>query len=186
MRISHLTSVFRPTRSIVFVFLGLSALALRAEVSKEYQLKAAFLYNFTKFVEWPPACFADDTSPIVIGILGRNPFGAELASVVAGRTVNGRGLVVKSLATAAEAASVHLLFVPAGEEAKLAADRTWRDVAVVTVGESPQFAALGGTITFRREADRVTFAVDLALAEHAGLKVSAQLLKLATSVRHKP
>lgn len=162
----------------------LGPLPLRADVSKEYQLKAAFLYNFAKFVEWPAERFANETSPIVIGVVGRNPFEAELANIVKGRTVNGRAIVVKSITTASEVRSLHLLFLPGGEETRLPA-AAWRDVAVVTVGESAEFAALGGTITFTQEGDKVRFEINLATAERDGLKISAQLLKLAASVRRK-
>jgi hypothetical protein len=164
--------------------LGLSAIALRADISKEYQIKAAFLYNFTKFVYWPPECFASATSPIVIGVLGQNPFGDELKKIVKDRTVNGRAILVTLIHTANEVPSVHLLFVPAGEETRLA-PIAWQNAAVVVVGESERFAALGGTISFTREADKVRFAINLDSAGRARLKISAQLLKLATDVQHK-
>lgn len=167
------------------VLLGLSALTLHAEVSKEYQLKAAFLYNFTKFVEWPTARFANETSPIVIGMLGRNPFGGELEKITEGRTVNGRPIVVKSIATAEEVAAVHLLFVPGGEETRLPA-AVWQSAAIVAVGESQSFAALGGTIMFTREGDKIRFEINIAAAERSRLKVSSQLQKLATVVRRQP
>jgi len=159
--------------------------AADATVSREYRLKAAFLCNFTKFIEWPAARFADAASPVVIGVLAKNPFGAELEKIAQGRTVKGRDLVVKLLATADEAPTVHILFVPAGEEPRLAATDAWRKIAVVVVGESPRFAPLGGVITFQPEADKVRFAIDLAAAQSVGLKISAQLLKLAVEVHRK-
>lgn len=166
------------------VLLGLSALTLHAEVSKEYQLKAAFLYNFTKFVEWPAARFAEANSPIVIGVLGQNPFDGELDKIVSGRTVNGRAILVKLIHSADELAAVHLLFVPAGEETRLPA-AAWTNAALVAVGESESFAALGGTITFTHEGDKLRFEINIAAAERDGLKISAQLQKLATVVRRK-
>ncbi len=183
-------SFFRRPRLTFLVWLGWLVLvqpaaAADAAVSKEYELKAAFLYNFTKFIEWPAARFANDASPVVIGVLGKNPFGDELESVVKGRTVKGRDIVVKLLASADEAPAVHILFVPAGEEPRLAATDAWRKIAVVVVGESPRFAPLGGAITFKPEADKVRFAIDLAAAESVGLKISAQLLKLAVEVHRK-
>lgn len=162
------------------------AAAADVAVSKEYRLKAAFLYNFTKFIEWPAARFADETSPVVIGVLGNNPFGDELEKVVKGRTVKGRDIVVKLVTSADEAPTTHILFVPAGEEPRLAATDSWRKIAVVVVGESPRFAPLGGAITFKPEADKVRFTIDLAAAESVGLKISAQLLKLAVEVHRKP
>ncbi len=157
---------------------------MRAEVTKEYQLKAAFLFNFTKFVEWPATRFADDASPIVIGVLGRNPFEGELANIVKGRAVNGRGIAVKSVTGADDLLTVHLLFVPGGEEPLLRA-AAWQNAAIVTVGESAAFAALSGTITFKPEGDKVRFDINLETAERDQLKFSAQLLKLAAAVRRK-
>ena len=163
---------------------GHAARAANTEISKEYQLKAAFLYNFTKFIEWPAGSFADDTSPILIGVMGRNPFGDELENIVKDRTVNGRAIKVRLIRAADEVPAVQLLFVPAGEEASLA--RTaWKDTAVVAVGESAAFTALGGTITFVEEADKLRFEIDIAAAERGHVKISAQLQKLATVVRHR-
>lgn len=154
-------------------------------VSKEYHLKAAFLFNFLRFVEWPPERFAEDASPIVIGILGPNPFDAELEELVRGRQVNGRRIHVRAVSVD-EARSAHLIFVPAGEEGRFAdALKTLRETAVVTVGESDRFAAQDGMIRFVRVADNLRFAINQAAAEAAGLRISSQLLKLATEVRRK-
>ncbi len=176
------------------VFLGLfhlgAAAAWAAEapavVSKEYQLKAAFLYNFTKFVEWPSARFPTATSPIVIGIFRQNPFGDELEKIVKGRMVNHRPIVVKRVQTAEDVLTVHLLFIPVGEENNLP-DITWTKAAVLAVGESESFATppSDGTIAFTHEGDKVRFAINLESAENSGLKISAQLLKLASDVHRK-
>ena len=156
-----------------------------APVSKEYQIKAAFLYNFTKFVEWPPACFPTASSSIVLGVLGRNPFGDELEKIVGGRIVNGRAIVVKIFQTADEVSGVHLLFVPAGEETRMSVT-VWKEAAVVAVGESESFASLGGTITFVQAGDKVRFEINIAAAERGRVKISSQLQKLALAVRHQP
>lgn len=161
------------------------AAAAETSVSKEYQLKAAFLYNFTKFVEWPPARFADETSPIVVAVVGRNPFGDELENVVKGRSVNGRPIAVKIVTTPEEASSAHLLFVPAGEETRFPASALQRD-ALVAVGESDSFAALGGAITFVQIGGKMRFEINLTAAERGHVKISAQLLKLANAVRRRP
>src|SRR5471032_2602944 len=80
-----------------------AAAAAGAEISKEYQLKAAFLFNFTKYVEWSPQHFKAKDSPIVIGVLGHNPFGEEMGNILLDRTVNGRALVVKIIGDPGEA-----------------------------------------------------------------------------------
>lgn len=153
-------------------------------VSKEYQLKAAFLYNFTKFVEWPTNRFATTNEPLVLGVLGDNPFGAELTKAVQGRTQNGRALVVSNLTQTALATNVHLLFVPRGQELfferQLAPLHT---AGVLTIGESELFANQEGIITFTTEADKIRFEINLAATETTGLKISSKLLHLAKTVR---
>lgn len=148
--------------------------------SREYQLKAAFLYNFTKFIEWPPQSFSGASAPIVIGVLGDSPFGAQLVQVVKDRNVNGRSIVVRRVETAAEARSAHLLFVGADEDGRFVElEPAIRGSPIVTIGESPSFAQTGGTINFVLEDDKVRFEINMDSAEHAGLRISAQLQKLA-------
>lgn len=169
-------------RWLLVLFCGIQVtLAAAAPVSKEYQVKAAFLYNFTKFVTWAPDRFSNDESPIVIGVLGKNPFGEDLNSLVQHRKVNGRGFAVRTVNSEAECASVHLLFIPHGEELRL----TPRNVnsiempGVLTIGESKQFAERGGIINFVTEADKVRFEINREAAAQASVRLSAQLLKLA-------
>jgi hypothetical protein len=165
---------------------GLLCLPLHAQVTKEYQVKAAFLYNFTKFVEWPASRFKDTSSPIVIGLFGQNQFGDELAKIVAGRKANGREIEVREIGSAADATSVQIVFIGAGGEQSLGETLATLDAAgVLTVGESPQFIAAGGMINFVVEADKIRFEINLGASERAGLKISAQLLKLATAVHKK-
>jgi len=159
----------------------------RADISKEYQLKAAFLYNFTKFVEWPSRCFANATSPITISILGDNPFAEELETAVRGRRVNGRPVVVKVIDSIAQADDAQVLFVAAKNEARLGGTLgALQQTGVLTVGESRQFAAMGGIITFTLQTDKVRFQINQPASEQAGLRINAQLLKLATVVHSAP
>lgn len=172
----------------VAVGLGLAGMTLLAqpEASKEYQVKAAFLYNFTKFVEWPNGRFADAQAPIVIAVVGRSPFGDDLAAAVQGRHAAGREIVVRAAESVEQARKAHILFVPAGEEGRFAAFASaLQGGGVTTVGESDRFTAHGGMITFVQEAGRIRFAINLEAAEREQLKLSAQLLRLATEVRRK-
>lgn len=162
--------------------LGLLAAAARAEISKAYEIKAAYLYNFAKFVEWPADRFASPDSPIVIGVVGKNPFGDELAATVQGRKVNGRDAVVVAVASKEQLGSVHVLFVPAGEESQVDLSGA---KGLLIVGESERCAEQGGMITFVPAADKIRFTINLVNAEQAGLKISVQLLKLASSVHRK-
>lgn len=169
------------------IFFGSQSLfSADSPVSKEYQIKAAFLYNFTKFVEWPPQRFETTASPIRIGVLGTNPFGDELELIVRGRKINGRELKIKILESTNEATTVDLLFVTAGEEKRITDDMAKiQSAGVLTVGESKQFGELGGIIIFTKVAGKIRFEINQDSAEQAGLKISAQLLKLADGVHKK-
>jgi hypothetical protein len=163
---------------------GAEAATAAATPSREYEIKAAFLYNFTKFVEWPAASFPDATAPIVIGVLGDSPFAAALERVVHDRTVNGRAIAVRRVESLEELATAHVLFVASTEEARFGSlEPTIETSPILTVGESEFFASLGGVVTFVVQDDKVRFEVNASSADHAGLKISAQLLKLATTVR---
>jgi hypothetical protein len=154
-------------------------------VSNEYQVKAAFLYNFAKFVEWPAQSMPDANSPLVIGVVGENPFGDALDQLTKGRRINGRAIVVKPIHSAAAARSAHILFFSAAEDGRFAGMRDGLG-AVLTVGESDAFSRRGGMINFVFEGEKIRFEINVGNAEAAGVKVSAQLQKLATKVWRKP
>jgi hypothetical protein len=174
--------------ALVFALMGLlqfaaTAAAAEPAVSQEYQVKAAFLYNFTKFVEWPATAFPDASSPIVIGIAGDNPFGGELENLVRDRKVNGRPLRVVAVPDLDAAAGVHVIFIPATAERGFEKNiESLTRGGVLVVGETGRFLGLGGTVQFTAE-DRVRFEISVAAATRGGLKISAQLQKLALAVR---
>ncbi len=165
-----------------------TALAGAGEAAtREYQLKAAFLYNFTKFVEWPAASFSSDDSPIVIGAYCPDPFTSELARIVAGRRVFNRSVRARRLEAPEDARQVHVVFVCAAEEARLpAVDKAIGSRAVLTVGETELSERLGSIIKFVPEDDKIRFEINIRAAERANLKLSAQLQKLAKLVREGP
>lgn len=182
-------------RRFLLVLLGVvfsSALVAAEEpaadaVSKEYKLKAALLYTFAKYVQWPSKRFISPDSPLVIGVVGKNPFGDELDKVVKGRKVDGHPVVVKAIAKRAEIPAVHVLFVGAGAEPIVVGDTM--DIiqapGVLTVGETEQFTALGGVITFVTVNDKVNFEVSRPDADRGGLKLTDELLKVSTHGRKK-
>ena len=147
----------------------------------EYQVKAAFLLNFTKFVDWPAAAFATSDSPLSICIWGVNPFGNTLDRIVAGEVVNGRKLAVQEINRAPAAQSCQVLFVGRPEKE---GDKVLPAVgpAVLTVGEGESFIRDGGMIAFVIENRRVRFEINRARAENAGLKLSSKLLSVAKAV----
>ena len=153
-------------------------------ISREYEIKAAFLFNFTRFIEWPSQSFADATSPIVIGVIGADPFGAQLANIVQGRRVNGRAIVARYVTREDEARATHLLFVGLTKDEDIARLlRALSGYPVTTVGESPAFTAQGGAITLVLQGNKVRFEINAAAAARAHVRISAQLEKLATVVR---
>ncbi len=166
---------------------GLAAGLAQDIVAKEYQIKAAYLYNFAKFVEWPAECFTNGETPLVIGVFGHNPFGGELKAIAKDHKINGRDIVFKPVGTVAEAGGVDLMFFSASEDDDIAGTlAALKDAHVLTVGETEKFITSGGVIKFVREADKVRFEINATAADKQGLKISAQLLKLAKSVRKEP
>ena len=146
----------------------------------EYQLKAAFLLNFAKFVEWPSAAFADSTSPIVLGILGENPFGDVLERTIRDKTINNRTLVVKGFRSSAEATNCHILFISTSEKARLPEILAGlRGASMLTVGETDRFTESGGMINFVRQGNKIRFQINEVAAKGVGLKISSKLLSLA-------
>lgn len=146
----------------------------------EYQIKAAFLYNFAKFVEWPPQAFADVKSPIIIGVLGQNVFDNNLEKIIQGKTVNNRPFLFKEFHTATEATNCHILFISTSEKEKLPRIlASLRGTSVLTVSETDQFIAAGGMINFVIEDQKVHFQINDEAAKKAGLKISSKLLSLA-------
>lgn len=155
-------------------------------VAKEHQLKAAFTYQFVKFVEWPAGRFDDAASPLILGVTGSGPISVALQEAVKDRKINGRPLIVKVLETPEAATTVHVLFVTSDQDNRLG---TWltnlAGRGVLTVGETAAFVKGGGVLNFIPEGDKLRFEIDLDAVQRAGLKISAHLQGLAKSIRRK-
>ena len=178
-------SLFARATWLALLLLVAGAGGHAAETTQEYKIKAAFLYNFAKFVEWPAERFAREFAPIVIGVLGDDRFSEELERIVHDRKANGRDVSIVKLRSTAEADGVHILFVSAGEEKRYSASKAVRHPGVLTVGETETFEAAGGVVTFIVPDDKVRFKINLDAANCSGLRISSQLQKLATVVRRK-
>ena len=155
-----------------------------AQVMEEYQLKAAFLYKFANFVEWPPQSFKTATAPMTVCVLGSNPFGNALESVLEGKSIAGRRFVFREVADAASARTCQMLFVAASESKRFRSMfANFKPVGVLTVGESEEFVSAGGVINFKLEDGHVRFEINLDEAEHEQLHISSKLLNLAQILR---
>ena len=145
----------------------------------EYQVKAAFLYNFAKFIDWPAAAFAGPDDPLTIGILGRDPFGSAL-ELLRDETAKGRPLRIRHLDNLEDLAPCHVLFICASEKKRLAATlRRLEGTDVLTVGDTDGYAAAGVMINLMKEGKRVQFTVNVAAVGRSSLKLSSKLLRLA-------
>jgi hypothetical protein len=160
--------------------LSCTVAAAQSGEPSEYAVKAAFLFNFTKFVEWPDGSFSDSKAPIVLGILGDDPFGESLTSIVAGQSVDGRSIVVQKHRYGDDLRHCHILFVSASERSHVAQILASVQLAsVMTVSDIDGFAEAGGLMQFVLEENRVRFVVNLDAAKQSKLRVSAKLLALA-------
>jgi hypothetical protein len=155
--------------------------------SSEYLIKAGFTYNFAKLMEWPSNAFPQQDSPIVIGILGTDPFGGTLDEVLKGKAVNGRVFVVKHLKWGMDVRDCNILFISSSEIAHT--DEIFhlvKSLPILTIGETPGFAQRGGIINFIVEDNKVRFEVNVDAAKQADINISSRLLTLAKIVQQTP
>ena len=149
----------------------------------ESEVKAAFLYNFAKFIEWPPDAFAQPSAPMAFCVYGEDPVGASLEALIRGETLNGRRLEVRRLRGVSQARECHVLFFSAAEKGRLPeALSALREARALTVGEGKDFLDKGGMIRLFLEQNRMRFDINLDAAETCSLKISSKLLRLAHAV----
>ena len=152
----------------------------------EYKVKAAFLYKFASYIEWPSEVFERPESPIVIGVAGADPLSDELAQVVTGRSIGGRPVEVRKLRRGVPLNGLQILFIGRSDRGSSDVLASAKGRPVLTVTESEDAFALGSMINFVIVDDRVRFDVALREAEMANLKVSARLLRVARKVLAGP
>lgn len=165
--------------SAMLVF-GETDLPAQAAVSKAYQIKAVFLFNFTQFVNWPTNALTDPHAPFTIGVLGNNPFGDFLDATVRGEKVNGHDLTVQRYQKSDDIKDCQILFVSQSEARHL------KDIlaglhgrSILTVGDFDGFAKEGGMVRFVTENNKIHIRINLTTAKAASLTISSQLLRLA-------
>jgi hypothetical protein len=171
--------------ALTIVFTAASSTALFAQIHNptEFQVKAAYLYNFSKFVKWPPQALSADRN-FNFCILGSNPFDGSLDAIVSGEAIEGRRMLVVRISNIAESQNCRILFVGGSEHSKLESVlAALRRSPVLTVSDIPGFLEHDGIIQFVMQADKVRFQVNLTAAEKAGLSLSSELLKVAVLVK---
>ena len=148
----------------------------------EYTVKAAFVYNFARFTEWPDAAFQDAASPLHLCVLGQDPFDGAL-NTIAGKSVGSRELRISYPIWASEVRDCHILFISEAAGSRLPEIVTYLDDSpVLTIGDSPDIARSGGIIGLENVENRIRFQVNLDAAHRSGLRLSSRILDLATSI----
>jgi len=167
-------------------FLAAALEAHPEPVVTEHQVKAIFLFNFAKYVDWPAEAFATETAPIIIGVLREGDFKNDLQRAVEGKSVNGRTITIKHVEADDEIKSCHILFISAADNARaeeiLAKTKA---LPILTVGENEKFMAKGGIINFTMKAGNVRLEIELNAARQSKLQISSKLLSVADVVRGK-
>jgi hypothetical protein len=171
---------------LAIVFSGVAARAA-GETTGEYQVKAAFLFHFAQFVEWPADAFGNATSPLTYCLREEDPFHGALDEALKGKSIGGRELRMRHLKRPEPVEGCHVLFIGNSDPKRLEEDlASTRGRAVLTVGDTESFSKMGGIIGFCLEERKVRFDINLESAGKARLKISAKLLSLAKTVTGTP
>jgi hypothetical protein len=153
---------------------------MAAGAQQEYQLKAAFLFNFAKFVEWPAKSFAAPNDPIAICILGQNPFGDALSDAVRGKAWEGRSFTVRLISDISPKSKCQIVFINSSDRQRFRGMvGGLKGAGILTVGDTPGFIEDGGVINFKLEGGKIHFEISAEAAEQAQLSISSRLMSLA-------
>jgi hypothetical protein len=168
----------------VVIFLG-GNLTVQAQTSmSEYQVKALFLLNFVKYVDWPAGAIPGATTPITIGILGQDNFNDSLTRAIEGKSINGRAIVIKHLSTDDDLRGCDILFISSSEDSRLDEILSKaRVLPILTVGENESFLQKGGIINFTLKEGKIHLEINLNIAQKVKLEISSKLLSVADVVK---
>jgi hypothetical protein len=173
-----------PVLIVMLALLQIPVLQAQQPKASEYQVKATYLYNFGRFVQWPPNVTAAKGDSFSICVIGLDPFGSSLDTILAGETIDGKTVVAKRVAKPQDAVNCRVLYISSSEDSRLKEILAGLDKAgVLTVSDIPQFSQRGGMIEFVMAGNKIRFEVNLTSALDAGLTLSSDLLKVATAVR---
>lgn len=180
----HIVPLLKAVRlKLLALLLALLPLVPEAEAQQQArapEIKATFLYHFSSFVEWPPGAFAEKDSPLVIGILGPDPFGAFLSELVEGEKANGHPIVVQRYGNVKDIGKCHILFINTPQPAE--AIKALGNRSILSVGDSDNFARSGGVIRFLLEQGKIRLEINMTAAKQANLNISSKLLRLAKTI----
>ena len=181
----HNAFTFFLKRSIAFAFLSLCIIVnvdLHAQTpTKEYQVKAVFLFNFSQFVKWPPAAFSNSNAPFIIGIVGHDPFGSYIDETVAGEKMMGHPIKILRCENKEDIKDCHILFIDDNESEREVIS-TLDNRSVLTVSDEADFAKHGGMIRFFTENNKIRLEINISAAKAAKLEISSKLLRVAQIV----
>ncbi len=167
-------------RAFTVLLFSASVLLAQGEPDREHRVKAVFLFNFAQFVVWPDSVFPDSSAPLVVGILGDDPFNAYLDDVVRGEKVNNRPIQVRRFHKIEDVKECQVLFVSPSEAMRMEAILGYlKQKHVLTVGESEPFFRHGGMVDFVTDGGKIRLRINLEEVQGAGLSVSSKLLRLA-------
>jgi hypothetical protein len=173
----------RPVLAVLWLLFAVSSV-FGQERPDEYQVKAAYLYNFGRFVVWPAKLTTTNTGPFTICVLGEDPFGPALDRTLAGETIGNQKVAARRISSPQESVECQILFISSSEAKRLnKIIEALGNSAVLTVSDIPQFSQRRGMIQLLMEGNRIRFEVNLAATQRAGLTLSSELLKVATAVR---
>lgn len=168
----------------VGMLLGVGSGRISATSVSEYEVKAAYLYNFGRFVEFPANAPSSHAPTFTICVIGHDPFGPALDTTISGAEIDGKKVVARRIAKVEDGASCQILFVSSSESKRLREILTSvSKMGILTVSDLPQFMQQGGMVQFVVADNRVRFAVNLQATQEAGLSLSSELLKVAAEVR---
>jgi hypothetical protein len=165
---------------------ALGASRVQGEASKEYQVKAAFLFNFAQFVEWPTNTFTNTEEPFTIGILGADPFGQALDETVQGEMIQKHRMIIRRSPRIEDLQGCQILFISKSEKSRVTEILPKLGTRILTVSEVQGFTSHGGVINFYLEGSKVRFEINPVSARHEGLKISSQLLSVGKVVESEP
>ncbi len=178
---TYCTKTIKVFATFLFLFFSYH---LAAQTSREYNIKAVFLYNFTQFVEWPANTFRTPDAPFVIGILGNDPFHSYIDETVAGEKVKGHSIIVQRYLDVKDIKNCHILFITDSESGKLKEIlASLPNKNMLTVSDIPDFAITGGIIRFMTKENKIKLQINLSASKNADLNISSKLLQVAEIVR---